>query len=144
MEYYIIPPFYALVFQGVCFLQIFTSIPNMHLCSSNKPATLPFHLILLYLPKRILFGDKEYKSRSSTMCNFLPVPSYIFMLRENYIPQQSYNLRLHLSPYMQDQVSHPYETTGKVIILYILIFIFLDIKLKDQIFCTNASRHSCS
>jgi hypothetical protein len=27
---------------------------------------------------------------------------------------------------MRDQVSHPYKTTGTVIVLYILIFTFLD------------------
>jgi len=32
---------------------------------------------------------------------------------------------------MSDQVSHPYKTTGKLILLCILIFIFLDSKLED-------------
>jgi hypothetical protein len=27
---------------------------------------------------------------------------------------------------MRDQVSHPYKTTGRIMILYILIFTFLD------------------
>jgi len=31
-----------------------------------------------------------------------------------------------------DQISHPYKTTGKFIILYILICIFLVIKLDDK------------
>jgi hypothetical protein len=27
---------------------------------------------------------------------------------------------------VRDQVSHPYKTTGNIIVLYILIFVFLD------------------
>jgi hypothetical protein len=30
---------------------------------------------------------------------------------------------------VRDQVSHPYKTTHKIIVLYILIFVFLDSKL---------------
>jgi hypothetical protein len=36
-----------------------------------------------------------------------------------------------------DQVSHPYKTTDKIIVLYILIFIFLDSKLEDTSCCTE-------
>jgi hypothetical protein len=35
-----------------------------------------------------------------------------------------------------DHVSHPYKTTGKIIFLIILIFMFLDNKLEDKRFCT--------
>jgi hypothetical protein len=34
---------------------------------------------------------------------------------------------------MGDQVSHPYKTTGKILVLYFFIFKFLDSKLEDKI-----------
>jgi hypothetical protein len=38
---------------------------------------------------------------------------------------------------VSNQVSQPYETTGKIIFLYILIFKFLLSKLGDKIFRTE-------
>jgi hypothetical protein len=34
---------------------------------------------------------------------------------------------------VKGQVSNPYKTTGKILVLYVLIFIFLDSKVEDKI-----------
>jgi hypothetical protein len=38
---------------------------------------------------------------------------------------------------VRDQVSHPYRTTGKIVLLYILIFMFIDSRREDIRFCTE-------
>jgi len=44
----------------------------------------------------------------------------------------SNNLSFLSSRNVKDQVSLPYETTSKIIVLYILIFKFLDSNLEDK------------
>jgi hypothetical protein len=46
-------------------------------------------------------------------------------------------ISLRSSLNVSDQVSHPYKTTGKIIVPCILIFKFLDSKLEDKRFCTE-------
>jgi len=41
---------------------------------------------------------------------------------------------------MNNQVSHPYKSTGIFIFMYILIFIFLDNKLEDKCFYTESQQ----
>jgi hypothetical protein len=36
---------------------------------------------------------------------------------------------------VSDQVSHPYKTTGKIIVLYTFIILFSDRKQKNNRFC---------
>jgi hypothetical protein len=38
---------------------------------------------------------------------------------------------------VSDQVSHPFKTTDKIIVIYILICIFLDSKIEDKRFFTD-------
>jgi len=101
-------------------------------------ATCPAHFILLdFFTQTIL--DEEYSSLSSTLCIFLYSPVTSSLLAPNILLNNLFSNTLSLlsSLSMSDQVSHPYKTTGKIIVLYILIFKCLDSKLEDKIFCTE-------
>ena len=51
----------------------------------------------------------------------------------------THSLRFFLN--VSDQVSHPYKTTGKIIVLYILIFIFLGSTRNTKDSAPNDSKH---
>jgi hypothetical protein len=86
----------------------------------------------------MIFGG-DYISYSSSLCSFLHSPVTSSLLGPN-IPIStlfSYNLCLCSFFRKRDQVAHPYKTIGGIIVLYILIFIFLESKLEDKRFCTE-------
>jgi hypothetical protein len=93
--------------------------------SSLIRATYRAHLILLYLITRIMFGE-EYRSLSSSICSFLYFPATSSLLGSHIFLSNlfSHSLSLHSLVIVSDHVSHPHRTTGKIIILCILIFIF--------------------
>ena len=86
-------------------------------------ATCLAHLILDFITRTLL--GEEYRSFSSSLCSFLHSPITLSLLGPNILLNTFFSNTLILcsSFSVSDQVSHPYKTTGKIIVLYILIFI---------------------
>ena len=106
--------------------------------SSPIRATCRAHLILLDFITRKLLGE-AYKSFSSPLCNLLHSPGYLVPPRSKYSPRHDVlkHPQLPFLPQCQRPSFTPIQTTGKIIVLYILIFKFLDSNLEDKRFSTE-------
>jgi hypothetical protein len=101
-------------------------------------ATCLTDLILLDLIILIILGEK-YKSRSSSVCSFLHPPVTSSLFHQNIILNALFSnaLSLCFSLNLRDQISHPYRTTGKIFVLYTLIFMFFHSRQEDRRFWTE-------
>jgi hypothetical protein len=87
----------------------------------------------------IIYGG-GYKLWSSSLCNFPQPPIVSSVLGPNILLGALFSdiVSLCSSLTMREQVSHPYKTTDKIIVLYIWIFTFLNSRPEDKRFWTNA------
>ena len=94
--------------------------------SSPIRATCPAQLILLDFITRTMLGE-VYKSFSSSFCSLLYSSVTSTLLGPNILlnTMLSNTLSFLSSRNVSDQASHPYKTTGKIVVLYIYIYIDL-------------------
>jgi len=78
--------------------------------------------------------DEKYRSLSFSLCSFLHSSVTSSILGPNIFLSTLFSDTLSLcsSLNVNDQVSYPYKTTGKIIVMYILILTNLDSKTEDK------------
>ena len=93
----------------------------IHFLSSPIRATCPAHLILLDFITRTILRE-DYKSFNSSLYNLLHYPVTSWFVGPNILLNTMFSKTFSFlsSRNVSDQVSHPYKTTGIVIVLYFL------------------------
>jgi len=117
----------------VSFPQVFQPKFCTHLSSPNTCCMpCPSHASRFNHPKNIWWGVQI----KLFFTYFSPLSFTSFLFGPNIFLSTlfSNNHCLRSSLNVSDQVSHPYKTTGKIMFLYIVIFILLDRKLEDKMF----------
>ena len=101
-------------------------------------ATCPTHLIIFDVITRIIFGA-ENRSLNSAICTLPHSPIFSSFSGPKILLSTLFTktLSLRSSLNVSYQVSHPYKTTGTIIVLYILSFTFMSSKLEDKRFCAE-------
>jgi len=118
--FYYYPPIYALVFQVISFSQVSLPKPCMH---SSSPHTCcmprPSHSSRFDHPNSICWG---MQTSLLLITQSSPLSCYLIPLKPKYLPQHPVFETLNpcFSFSVRDQGSHPYKTTGKIMVLYIL------------------------
>jgi len=99
---------------------------------SPMPATCPEHLILPDFITLITCGE-AYKLQSFLLCSFLQPLVTSSLFSPNILLSTLFSNMLRLcSLSVREQVSHPYKTTDKIMVLYILIFKFSERRQEDE------------
>ena len=80
-------------------------------------ATCPAHLMLVDLITQTILGGED-RSLNYSLFYFFHSPVTFSLLNPSVLLSTLYcnTLSLHSSPDVSDQVSHPYKTTGKIIV----------------------------
>jgi hypothetical protein len=101
--------------------------------TSRLCITCPAHISLFNLITLITFGE-AYKLLSSSLFSFLHPSTTHSLLVPNILLSTLFlnTLNLASSLHVRDQVSHPYKTKAKIIVVYILSLSFFSDEMRRQ------------